>query len=69
MTARSRVARAHRWLVDRFHIRIRNVIGHSESLSSPYHKELYHQWAHQTHADWRHADMRIDRAVLPALLR
>ena len=57
------------WLVDRFHIRIRNVIGHSESLSSPYHKELYKPWAHQTHADWKHADMQTYRAKLRALLR
>jgi beta-N-acetylhexosaminidase len=57
------------WLVGRFHIRIRNVIGHNESLSSPYHKELYKPWAHQTHADWRHADMQIYRAKLRALLR
>ena len=57
------------WLVDRFHIRISNVIGHSESLSSPYHKELYKPWAHQTHADWKHADMRIYRGKLRALLR
>ena len=57
------------WLVDRFHLRLRNVIGHNESLSSPYHKELYKPWAHQTHADWRHADMRIYRAKLRALLR
>jgi beta-N-acetylhexosaminidase len=57
------------WLVNRFHIRVRNVIGHNESLSSPYHKELYKPWSHQTHADWRHADMRIYRAKLRALLR
>jgi N-acetylmuramoyl-L-alanine amidase len=57
------------WLVDRFHIRVRNVIGHNESLSSPYHKELYKPWAHQTHADWRHADMRVYRTKLRALLR
>jgi beta-N-acetylhexosaminidase len=57
------------WLVGRFHIRIRNVIGHAESLSSPYHRELYKPWAHQTHADWQHADMRIYRAKLRALLR
>jgi N-acetyl-anhydromuramyl-L-alanine amidase AmpD len=56
------------WLVDRFHIRIRNVIGHSESLSSPYHRELFKPWAHQTHADWKHADMRLYRAKLRALL-
>ena len=47
------------WLVDRFHIKIRNVIGHNESLSSPYHRELYKPWAHQTHADWKHADMDV----------
>ena len=57
------------WLVDRFHIRIRNVIGHNESLSSPYHKELYKPWAHQTHADWKHADMDVYRGKLRALLR
>jgi N-acetylmuramoyl-L-alanine amidase len=57
------------WLVGRFHIRIRNVIGHDESLSSPYHKERYRPWAHQTHADWKHADMRIYRGKLRALLR
>jgi N-acetyl-anhydromuramyl-L-alanine amidase AmpD len=57
------------WLVDRFHIRIRNVIAHNESLSSPYHKELYKPWAHQTHADWKHADMDVYRGKLRALLR
>jgi len=57
------------WLAGRFRIRIRNVIGHNESLSSPYHKELYEPWAHQTHADWRHADMEVYRAKLRALLR
>ena len=57
------------YLVDRFHIRIRNVIGHSESLSSPYHKELYAPWVHQTHADWKHRDMDVYRGKLRALLR
>jgi beta-N-acetylhexosaminidase len=57
------------WLVDRYHIKIRNVIGHNESLSSPYHKELYKPWAHQTHADWKHADMQVYRRKLRALLR
>ncbi len=57
------------WLMWRFHIRLRNVIGHAESLSSPYHKELYRPWAHQTHADWSHADMDVYRAKLRALLR
>ncbi len=57
------------WLVDRFHIKIRNVIGHNESLSSPYHRELYKPWAHQTHADWKHRDMNVYRSKLVALLR
>jgi N-acetylmuramoyl-L-alanine amidase len=56
------------WLVDRFHIRIRNVIGHSESLSSQYHRERYRPWARQTHADWKHRDMDVYRRKLRALL-
>jgi beta-N-acetylhexosaminidase len=57
------------WLVGRFRIRIRNVIGHNESLSSPYHRELYRPWAHQTHGDWKHSDMDVFRSKLRALLR
>ena len=57
------------WLMHRFHIALRNVIGHNESLSSPFHKELYAPWAHQTHGDWRRADMDVYRARLRALLR
>jgi len=57
------------WLVDRYHILVRNVIGHNESLSSPYHRELYKPWAHQTHADWNHPDMTVYRGKLKALLR
>jgi beta-N-acetylhexosaminidase len=53
-----------RWLMARFHISIANVIGHNESLSSPYHKELYTPWAHQTHGDWNHADMQVYRSLL-----
>jgi N-acetylmuramoyl-L-alanine amidase len=56
------------WLVGRFHIRIRNVIGHNENLSSPYHRELYKPWAHQTHGDWIHADMNVYRAKLRELI-
>lgn len=57
------------WLMHRFHIALRNVIGHAESLSSPFHKELYAPWAHQTHADWRPADMAVYRRKLRADLR
>jgi beta-N-acetylhexosaminidase len=53
-----------RWLMARFHIALRNVIGHGESLSSPFHKELYRPWAHQTHGDWTHADMTVYRSRL-----
>jgi N-acetyl-anhydromuramyl-L-alanine amidase AmpD len=53
-----------RWLMAKFHISPANVIGHSESLSSPFHKELYRPWAHQTHGDWTHADMQLYRAKL-----
>jgi N-acetylmuramoyl-L-alanine amidase len=55
-----------RWLMTRFHISIANVIGHNESLSSPFHKELYRPWAHQTHGDWTHADMNVYRTKLAA---
>jgi beta-N-acetylhexosaminidase len=56
------------WLVGKFHIKIRNVIGHAESLSSPYHRERVKAWAHQTHGDWQHADMNLYRARLRRLI-
>jgi N-acetyl-anhydromuramyl-L-alanine amidase AmpD len=52
------------WLMSRFHIQVRNVIGHNESLTSPYHRERYPGWRCQTHADWTHADMQVYRAAL-----
>jgi len=55
-----------RWLMARFHIARSNVIGHNESLSSPFHRELYKPWRHQTHGDWTHADMDVYRARLTA---
>ena len=55
------------WLMTTFHISLANVIGHSESLTSPYHHELYKPWACQTHGDWTHADMATYRAKLRAL--
>jgi N-acetylmuramoyl-L-alanine amidase len=56
------------WLMQRYHIALKNVIGHNESRTSPYHKELYAPWRTQTHADWQHADMNVYRARLRALL-
>jgi N-acetylmuramoyl-L-alanine amidase len=57
------------WLMGRFRIELRNVIGHNESLTSPYHKELYAPWRCQTHGDWTRADMDVYRRRLAALLR
>jgi N-acetylmuramoyl-L-alanine amidase len=52
------------WLMSRYGIRLRNVIGHNESLTSPYHRELNRSWRCQTHGDWTRADMQIYRAAL-----
>jgi N-acetylmuramoyl-L-alanine amidase len=53
-----------RYLRCRFHIKLRNVIGHAESLSSPYHRERVASLRRQTHGDWRHASMQIYRRRL-----
>jgi N-acetylmuramoyl-L-alanine amidase len=55
------------WLMDRFHIGLGDVIGHNESRTSRFHKELYAGWRCQTHADWNRADMTTYRARLAAL--
>jgi N-acetylmuramoyl-L-alanine amidase len=57
------------WLTQKFRIKLRNVIGHNESLTSPYHKELYQPWRCQTHGDWTYADMTIYRGKLRKLAR
>jgi N-acetylmuramoyl-L-alanine amidase len=57
------------WLMTRFGISLPNVIGHNESLTSPYHRELYAPWRCQTHGDWTHADMSVYRARLAVLAR
>ncbi len=56
-----------RWLRCRFGIQTRNVIGHNESLSSPYHHEDVPSLRGQTHADFNHADMQVYRQRLRAL--
>jgi N-acetylmuramoyl-L-alanine amidase len=50
-----------RWLRCRYHISIANVIGHNESLSSPYHREDVPALRTQTHGDFVHADMQVYR--------
>ena len=57
------------WLMHRYGISLPNVIGHSESLTSPYHRERYAPWRCQTHGDWTHADMTTYRARLAAMAR
>jgi hypothetical protein len=66
-----RQLRASLWLTHylrcRFQIELRNVIGHSESLSSPYHRERVASLRHQTHSDWSHRSMRLYRHELRRL--
>jgi N-acetylmuramoyl-L-alanine amidase len=66
--------RLTRALQGRFHISTRNVIGHNESLSSPYHRELVGRLRTQTHADFPKRVMDRYRRMLgrmpaPASLR
>jgi beta-N-acetylhexosaminidase len=53
-----------RWLQQRYGILTRNVIGHAESLSSPYHHERVPSLRRQTHGDMQHATMVRYRRLL-----
>jgi N-acetylmuramoyl-L-alanine amidase len=57
------------WLMGRLHIQLRNVIGHNESLDSPFHRERLASWRCQTHGDWQHADMVRLRGDIARYLR
>ena len=59
--------RLTRWLQSRFGIATKNVIGHAESLSSPYHHDNVPALRTQTHGDFVKADMDVYRARLRAL--
>jgi N-acetylmuramoyl-L-alanine amidase len=50
-----------------FGIPVHDVIGHAESLTSPYHHELVPSLRTQTHGDWRHHSMRAYRRALRRL--
>jgi beta-N-acetylhexosaminidase len=63
---RASLALTH-WLACKYNISMRNVIGHNESLSSPYHRELIPSLRTQTHQDWKKADMNIYRNRLATL--
>jgi N-acetylmuramoyl-L-alanine amidase len=56
-----------RWLRCKYGIALTNVIGHNESLSSPYHRERVPALRRQTHSDWNGADMHIYRMRLARL--
>jgi Zinc carboxypeptidase/N-acetylmuramoyl-L-alanine amidase len=53
-----------RWLQDRFGIGTADVIGHAESLSSPYHHELVAAMRERTHDDFAPETMRRYRRRL-----
>jgi beta-N-acetylhexosaminidase len=56
--------RLTRWLRCRYSIGVDDVIGHSESLSSPYHREDVARLRTQTHGDWTHQHMQSYRRRL-----
>ena len=56
--------RLTRWLQGRFGILARDVIGHAESLSSPYHHERVRAMRKRTHGDFAPATMRRYRGML-----
>ena len=53
-----------RWLQARYGIRTRDVIGHAESLSSPYHHERVAAMRNRTHGDFARPTMRRYRRKL-----
>jgi N-acetylmuramoyl-L-alanine amidase len=59
--------RLTQYLRCRFHIELHDVIGHNESLSSPYHHERVASLRRQTHGDWKHQSMQTYRRKLRRL--
>jgi N-acetylmuramoyl-L-alanine amidase len=56
--------RLTRWLMARYGIDLGDVIGHAESLESPYHRERYAAWRCQTHGDFARSTMNRYRTKL-----
>ena len=52
------------WLMARFDIEVRNVIGHNEIIFSPFHHDLVPRFRCMRHSDWSRAHMRIYRRML-----
>ena len=59
--------RLTRWLRCRFGLGVKRVIGHNESLSSPFYLELDPDFRGRTHGDFRRSSMRIYRRALARL--
>ena len=59
--------RLTRMLQGRHRIATRNVIGHAESLSSPFHRERVARLRNQTHRDLATPAMRRYRRLLDAM--
>jgi beta-N-acetylhexosaminidase len=57
------------WLMRMFHVDIGNVIGHNETLYSPFRHELVPSWRCLVHADFPHWAMHEYRTRLRALAR
>jgi hypothetical protein len=56
--------RLTRWLRDRHDVRLSDVIGHAESLSSPHYRERVARFRGQTHSDFQPATMRRYRRMV-----
>ena len=56
-----------RWLRCKFKLPVKDVIGHNESLSSPYYIEHVASWRGQTHQDFNSRDMNVVRAAVAKL--
>ena len=56
--------RLTRWLMAKYSIKLRNVIGHAESLSSPFHFEKVEYMRNRTHGDMQPATMRRYRKLV-----
>jgi N-acetyl-anhydromuramyl-L-alanine amidase AmpD len=52
------------WLMARYGIKVRNVIGHGESLISPLRHEGYPAWQCLTHTDFSHRTMHHYRQLI-----
>ena len=55
--------------MDHYGIDLRDVIGHNENITSPYHRERYESWRCQTHSDWNRADMDRYRRMLKRMAK